>query len=258
MIENENEVTQDQTLAGLPPVPDESESATAQVQVSTPEVSKSTPKPASGQQENFRILRERAERAEREREEYSRKLAEIEAKSKHIEQVPEEDLEVNLGADEIAEGKHLSKIGRKMKQLEQKIAEAEQKRIQLEKQSESNAIIANIKADFPDIDKVVNEATMEALRQRSPEIEKTIRSSNDLYSKAAAAYRIIKDMGLYVDDAYAADKAKVQSNMAKPRSTAAVSGTSSPLSQADIFANGLTPELKDRLHKEMIEAIKAR
>jgi hypothetical protein len=99
---------------------------------------------------------------------------------------------------------------------------------------------------------------MEALKQRAPHLERTIRSSNDLYSKAAAAYQAIKDMGIYVDDVYVAEKDKAQKNLTKPRSTAAVAGTGTPLSQADIFANGLTPELKDRLHKEMIKTIKAR
>lgn len=211
------------------------------------------------QQENFRILRERAEKAEREKEEYARKMAEIEARNKPVvQQETDEDLDFNIGADDIAEGKHLTKVGRKIKQLEEKIKQADRAREELRQQAESNAVIAGIKADFPDIDKVVNADTMELLRQKAPHLEKTIRSSTDLYSKAAAAYQAIKDMGLYVDEGYMADKEKVQKNMAKPRTTASVSGTSSPLSQADIYANGLTPELKDRLHKEMIEAIKGR
>jgi hypothetical protein len=212
----------------------------------------------SPQQENFRILRERAERAEREKEEYARKVAEYETKIKPSIPEAEEDLDFNIGADEIAEGKHLTKVGRKIKQLEEKIKQAEKARMDLQQQTETNSVIAGIKAEFPDIDKVVNADTMEMLRQKAPHLEKTIRSSTDLYSKAAAAYQAIKDMGIYVDDSTTMEKDRVQKNMTKPRTTAQIAGTSSPLSQADIFANGLTPELKDRLHKEMLEAIKSR
>lgn len=211
---------------------------------------------ASPQQENFRKVREKLERAERERDEYARRLAEQSAPKQQV--IPEEDLNFNIGDNDIAEGKHLSKVGRRMKQLEDKIAEVENKRVQLERQSQENSIVSSIKADFPDIDKVVNESTMEALRVKYPHLEKTIKSSPDLYSKAAAAYQAIKDLGLYVEDNYVAERERVQRNIAKPKPTSVVAGTGTPLSQADMFANGLTPELKDQLHKEMIAAMKAR
>jgi len=211
---------------------------------------------ASPQQENFRKVREKLEKAERERDEYARRLAEQSAPKQQTQ--PEEDLDFNLGENDIAEGKHLSKMGRKMKQLEQKIAEVENKRQALERQSEEYSVVSSIKADYPDIDKVVNEATMEALERQDPDLVALIKSSTNLRGKAVAAYKAIKDKGLYVEDTYVSERERVQKNVSKPKPTAAISGTGTPLSQADMFANGLTPELKDQLHKEMIAAMKAR
>lgn len=211
------------------------------------------------QPENFRILRDKLDNERKLRESMEQRLAEIESRNTPKQQAqPEEDLNFNIGDNDIAEGKHLTKVGRRMKQLEDKIAEVENKRMQLERQSQENSIVSSIKADFPDIDKVVNESTMEALRVKYPHLEKTIKSSPDLYSKAAAAYQAIKDLGLYVEDNYVAERERVQRNIAKPKPTAVVAGTGTPLSQADMFANGLTPELKDQLHKEMLAAMKAR
>jgi hypothetical protein len=218
---------------------------------------KTSPYPTSGQPDNFRLLRERLEQEKRQREAMEKRLAEIEAQNKP-KPMPEEDFDFEIGADEIAEGKHLTKVGRKMKQLEQKIAEVEQRRVDLQRQSEETSMISSIKADFPDIDKVVNETTMEMLRTKFPHIERAVKSSPDLYGKAAAAYQAIKEMGIYVEDTYVSEKERVQRNVAKPKPTAAVASSGSALSQADMFANGLTPELKDKLHKEMIEAMKAR
>ena len=220
---------------------------------------KAVQQPAASQpnnkEENFRKIREKLEKAERERDEYARKIAEISA-PKQVQ--PEEDLDFNLGDNDIAEGKHLSKMGRKMKQLEQKIAEVETKRQQLAQQSEEYSIVAGIKADFPDIDKVVNETTMEALERADPDLVALIKSSGNLRGKAVAAYKAIKDKGLYVEDNYVSERERVQKNVTKPKPTSAISSTGTPLSQADMFANGLTPELKDQLHKEMMAAMKAR
>ena len=160
--------------------------------------------------------------------------------------------------DDVLENKLGISDPKELKQLEEKIALADKKRAELEQQASINATVFSIKADYPDIDKVVNESTMEALRRQDPDLANLLDSSTDLRSKAITAYRAIKDKGLYVEDSYASDRERVQRNVAKPKPTAAISGTGTPLSQADMFANGLTPELKDKLHKEMIEAMKAR
>src|ERR1700679_1263625 len=55
------------------------------------------------QQKNFRQLNEKVERAERERDDLLRKMQQIDAAKKPV---VEEDYEVNLAPDDLAEGKH--------------------------------------------------------------------------------------------------------------------------------------------------------
>jgi hypothetical protein len=57
-----------------------------------------------------------------------------------------------------------------------------------------------------------------------------------------------------------ADRAAAQKNASKPKPLASVSPQQgdSPLSRANAFANGLTPELQKQLRQEMEEARKNR
>ena len=80
----------------------------------------------TAQQENFRALREKAERAERERDELYRRLQQAEAQKAE----PEEDFSLNVKEEDLVEGKHLSKVNRKIdrriKQLEDQINRQQQ------------------------------------------------------------------------------------------------------------------------------------
>jgi hypothetical protein len=70
------------------------------------------------------------------------------------------------------------------------------------------------------------------------------------------AYKMIKLLNIHRDTSYDADKLKAQQNLAKPKSLSSIAPqkSESPLSHANAFANGLTPELKDQLVKEMFAA----
>ena len=81
----------------------------------------------------------------------------------------------------------------------------------------------------------------------------------DLYTKGASAYTIIKQMGIAPGSSLEADKERAERNLAKPRPLASVAssqGNESPLQRANAFANGLTEELRQQLHKEMIESMR--
>ena len=200
---------------------------------------------------SFKQLRAKAERAERERDELMRRLAEVEAKSRP--QQPQEDEDFRIGDDEIAEGKHLSKIAKKMKKLEEQIANYQQ-------QTNVSTTEARLKAQYPDFDKVVNKENIELLRESYPDVAATLNSSSDLYNTASSAYTLIKKLGIAQEDKYAEDRARAQTNAAKPRPLTSISpqGADSPLSRANAFAGPLTDDLKKTLHREMIEAIKNR
>lgn len=196
--------------------------------------------------ESFKIVRERAQKAERERDEMARRLQQLEASHTHE---PEEDLEFSLGADELAEGKHLTKVDKKIKKMQQELQ-------QYKALAEQNSIEVQLKRKHADFDEVVSAANIEKLREEEPEIFDTITASNDLYKKGLTAYKMIKKLGIGERDEYKAEREVAEKNLAKPRPL--VSGASqrgnTPLSQANAFANGLTKELKEQLWKEMQEA----
>ena len=201
---------------------------------------------------NFRRLREKADRVERERDEAVRRLQELEARASQASTQSDDD-DVHIAPDDLAEGKHLSKVTQKIKRLENELKQYKQ-------QSTVDSAEARLKAQYSDFDKVVSRENIEALRDAYPELATSIHSTPDIYSRAVSAYTMIKKMGIYQDtQQYSADREIAQRNAAKPKPTASISPQQgdSPLSKANAFANGLTKELKAQLIKEMAESRRA-
>lgn len=210
------------------------------------------PKSSNDKEKNFRDLRNKALALQRERDEAIARMQELEALQKKQDPqnpVSDEDEEIALAPDELAEGKHLSKVGRKIKRLEQQLQS-------YQRTAQEAAIEAKIKAKYPDFDEVVNKDTIESLRLLEPEFAETLNSSSNLYSKAVAAYKMIKRSGIILDEADVQEKKTITKNTTKPRSSTSVSPQQgeSPLQRANAFANGLTEELKKQLLQEMITA----
>lgn len=192
----------------------------------------------SSEHRNFRSLREKSERIARERDEALLRLQQYESQ-----QQPEAD----LGENDLVEGKHLKKsqgkVENKIKALEAKLVEAQ------------------LRAEYPDIKTVLSDENIALLKDQYPHLAKTLGESNDLYSKAVSAYTMIRKLGIHSDPSpFDSDRATAMKNASKPRSVASVSAQQgdTPLSRANAFANGLTPDLKKQLHQEMLDAIKAR
>lgn len=196
--------------------------------------------------ENFRNLREKAERTERELEEARRYIKAIEASQKSG--IAQEEQEISLGDDDIAEGKHLRSYDKKIKKLEDQIKNHQ-------RQSFEMTIEQRLRYKYPDFDKVVSKENVALLNETEPEIASSIGSSSDLEAKGEAAYKIIKKLGLYQEDNYSEDRNRAQYNASKPRPVTSVSPQrgESPLAKANAFAGGLTDELKAQLAKEMSE-----
>lgn len=188
----------------------------------------------SSEERNFRALREKADRIQRERDEA---LARI----KHYEAAQNVESEaLNLGPDDLAEGRHLNKVENKIRALEHQLMESK------------------LRSQYPDIDSIVNDDNIAILKAKHPELAQTIGANKNLYSQAVAAYTMIKQLGISQDTTYDADKNLAQRNAAKPKPLASVAPQQgdTPLSRANAFANGLTDELKKQLHREMIEAMR--
>jgi hypothetical protein len=202
-----------------------------------------------GPQESFSRLR-------KERDEYAKRLAAYEAQPKQ-EQPKLQQLKPRLqvGDDDLMEGKHLKQVDDEVQQLRQELYEQRQ-------YNTKQIAQAQLRAKFSDFDKVVTEDNIELLQYEYPELANTLNSSTDLYSTAVSAYTMIKKLGISQEQqsrvTTMADKAQAQKNAAKPKSVASVSPQQgdSPLSNASAFANGLTEDLKKQMIKEMQESRK--
>lgn len=205
----------------------------------------------SKQNLRFDVLRRAREEAERERDELKRRLEQLEAaRNKTPKAEHQEEEHYSIGEDDFVEGKHLKRYDSEIKRLKKEINEYKQ-------QSYAQTVETRLKSQYRDFDSVVNKENLEILSSAYPEIASTLQSSPDLYSKAVSAYTMIKKFGIVDTKDYTQSKAKTQSNVAKPKPAASINSqgmTESPLSQANAFANGLTPELKAQLYREMIEA----
>jgi len=201
---------------------------------------------------NYRALREQNEKIAKERDEVARKLREYE-QAKQVEKygMAEEDYSVDLGVDELAEGKHLSKITKHIEKLESKLSQYEQ-------QSSLSNTELRLKSEYSDFDKIVTPDNIKALSATYPELAASLNSNPDIYTKAKGAYTLIKNLGLHIEDTYEPDRAIVQKNLAKPKPLASISSQQgdSPLSRANMFSEGLTENLKAQLRREMDEARK--
>ena len=204
----------------------------------------------SVQSKNMREMRLIKERAEKERDEAYRLLQQIK-ESVVPKKQPEPEDTFDIGENDLVEGKHLRKFVKEFKELKSQVENHQ-------KASISATVETRLKQRFNDFDQVVTKENVEALVAQYPEIGNTLRSNPDLYSQAVTAHTMIKNLGIYKEDIYAADRAKANHNSNKPRPLASVSPRQgdTPLSNINSFSGGLTEELKQRLRKEMDEARK--
>lgn len=238
---NDTQVEQTETLENL-------QQDTQQVEQPT-ETQHAKQTAETDKEKNLRQLREKSERVERERDDAVRMLQEMQSKAKV--QPIEDDESFGINDNDLVEGKHLAKFNKKIQRLEQTIKEQQA-------QTREIALEAQIKAQYPDFDSVVSKDNIDVLRSQYPEIAQTLNTSPDLYSKAVSAYTLIKKLGIIPDDQTLLNHQAVQRNVAKPRPLASIAPQEgdSPLSHANAFANGLTPDLQKKLWSEMNAARK--
>jgi len=208
-------------------------------------------KPSMENNANVRALREKAERAERlerERDELMRRLQEAQTPKSQTQEVSRDE-DFDLAPDALAEGKHLTRMAHKVKELEKQL-----KGYQM--QSAEALAEQKIRLQYPDFDKVVSASNIDLLREQFPDIAEMIHNTPDIYKKASSAYTLIRQMGIHREDTHAQDREIAQKNAAKPKPLVSIAPQQgdTPLSRANAFANGLTEDLKEQLRKEMFES----
>lgn len=194
-------------------------------------------------EKNIRNLRQQNEQLQRERDAYYKMLKDAqENKPKPPQEEP------NLSPDDLVEWRH---VQRELNKVKEELNTYKQ-------QSYQQSAETRIKTQYPDFDRVVNDTTIESLRENYPELAQSLNANPDVYSKAAAVYTLIKKFGLSPSDETLLERARIQENSKKPRPLSSISPQQgeSPLSKANAFAQGLTDELRSQLLKEMHEAKK--
>lgn len=184
---------------------------------------------------NFKKLRESNKQLEERLKKSEEMIASLHNSSTEEEELAEEDL---------AEGKHLKKLETRIKNYIY--------------QKELEAVPDKLERKFSDFNQVVTKENLEKLQKSEPELYKTISFGKDLFSKGVAAYKSIKAFEIaHERENFMKEKDQALSNSKKPMSTQSVKGQGA-LHEANAFTDGLTPELKKRLQKEMSNAIKSR
>lgn len=214
---------------------------TEPVQETKPEVTQPVETPA---QLSFRQLREKAERLERERDEYYKQLNSRREQPER-QAVEESDEELHIDANDLVEGKHLKSYEKKLKKLEKQLSDSQ-------KRSLDSIAETRIRSELPDFDKVVTQDALYILQSQFPELAASINANPDLYSKAKAAHQAITKLNINPND-YSSQQEIINKNLAKPKNSQSVSPqqSDSPLTQANAFANGLTDDIKKQLYAEM-------
>lgn len=214
------------------------------------------------ERERERAERDR-ERAERERDELLMKFREMElARLQQQTQVSATNAEpepnFNIAPDALTEGKHFNDLNH---HVTKKIRQLEDQLKQYQKQTAQNMMETQLKAQFSDFDAVVSKNNVEELRRSHPAIAQALATAatSDAYSAAASAYTIIKEMGIAKSTQESNMTRKIlQDNAAKPRSAqaAAPQRGSTPLSKANEYMvdGKMTNEYQDQLLKEMAAA----
>ena len=258
-VEQEEQTSEQETVEEL-------EQDEPEVEPTSVDTSLSKEKKQKTKEENFREVRLAKERAERERDALMSQMLEMQAKlqaQRQAEQpqqqpiVEEKDWFDEIDPESLVEGKQVKKIAEDMRAMKKLLHEQQVQAQQL-------AMEAKIKSQYPDFEQVFNADNIQQLNNNYPEIAQALRGMSDDYGKATAAYTMIKNLGIAKGNemkkkTYESDILKAKVNAAKPRPLTSVNPQQgdSPLSKANAFANGLTPDLKAQMLKEMQAARKA-
>ena len=211
----------------------------------------------SPKETSMRILRERAEAAERRALELERivnmNMSQQSHNNQKIQLSDDDDDDFDLSDDTYIEGKHLKKYVRTLKK------ELKNTKKQFEEHNQQQAQYQaelRLRSQFSDFDSIVSKENIEKLQQQKPALFRTILANSDIYDKGYAAYELIKNSGILTDQYQELDK-KVEENRSKPRSAANAAPQSgdTPLTRVgDYDRRILSEERKEQLRKQVEEA----
>ena len=248
-----NTETEEQNIS-MPNIQDEQAEPVEQVeQIAQPASTSSR----STTEDNIGRLREEKARLKEENSLILNRLKQYEAEKAKSQEASQGQLGVDIGDDELFEGRHYKDLVKQNKSLEDRIMAQEK----LNQQTQAAATEARLNSKYKDFNSVMTNDNIEALKLREPELAATVMSNQDSYTKLISAYKLIKKLGIYVDDGYGDDREAVKKNSLKPRPIVSIGAQQgdSPLTKANSFASGRhTEEMRKQAWKDMNEAVKNR
>jgi hypothetical protein len=217
---------------------------------------------------NFKALREKAEKVERERDALLAKLLERQEREQVARPPVEKSIDsfiaddFDLPEDGYVEPKHVKKVRDEVKAVRREMAEYKKKTAQ-----EMQEMM--LYKQFPDLDTVLSNDNIALLKQMKPAYARqldAVYKSGAIYEAGELAYNFMVDLGIHKTQAsaptrdYAAEKERAQKNSLKPRPAVSTAAKSeSPLSKANAFAKGdLSQADMNRYYMEMEAAIRNR
>lgn len=195
---------------------------------------------------NIVALREANKRMQKERDEYARKLQEMEynRQQENSRQQPQQkkEEESNYSPDDLVE----------WKVVQRELAKRDEQFKRYQQQTEASSTEIRLRNEYPDFDSIVSADNIQLLNQLEPELSESIGSNPNMYKKAVAAYKAIKRFSIA---STSSDSDKVKKNSLKPKPTNATSPqtSDSPLSKANAFGNSLSEEQRKNIWREMQE-----
>jgi hypothetical protein len=213
-------------------------------------------RPESSKEQNHRILRERAESAERRLRELEQQMrsSRQEAPQKQRYEIVEED-EFDIDDDSYVEGKQVKKL---LKKMDQKLRQTTQ---QFEQLNQANAVKyaeTNLKAQFADFDSVVTEENLQKLSKSKAPLFRSIMANPDLYDRGYSAYEAIKAAG--ITTSYEEPEAKPEPRRRIPGSagSAPAQSAETPMMRMGDYQNSdrrvLSPERKAEIMRQVYQA----
>ena len=227
-----------------------------------------TPSPAdipsqpveTSKQMNLRLMRERAEAAERKQMEIERRYAEMEKQLKQQQYAspqvqPQEtvkELDFNVPDDELIEGKHVKQI---VNALKNEINQVKNQFSQINAQTAAQTAEARFQAQYPDAPKVLSSDNIKNFATIYPEEYKSMMSNPDPYAQLKTAYNMITKFGLLENQE---EDTRIAQNQAKPRSAASAGGSQTaqtPLSRIGDYDRRVLSEAdKERIRQQVAQA----
>ena len=197
----------------------------------------------SDREVNMRVMRERAEQAERRAMELERAM--------WNQQKPKETQQADYEDETLIEGKHLKKYDQTVQSMRQELEETKK---QLANFNTTSAEL-QLRAKYSDFDSIVNDDNIERLAKEKPSLYRSILANPDLRDKGESAYEAIKVfLNPKAPQSYEQADRRIADNKAKPKAspTVAPQASDSPLSRAgDYDRRSLSDARKNELYGEM-------